>query len=273
MGFSLDLRYHICLQPIELPVFNPVALELLQILADHDADMNEVIETINKDPALSIQILRMANSSAYAGRYKSETIKDSVNRLGARQISSLAMAASQAALHTSEIPLVSTIMQGLWIHSHACALGCRSLALSCGHRELADQAYLAGLLHDIGKLYLLKALEQISLNRATDFELDQETLLDVFSYMHVEQGFRIMDHWGIPPLYSGVVAGHHSDEFDPDDILLNIVRLVNFKSMQYGLNLYPQFFQPLDVSAEIDTLSVSEEDLEQLEATMSGSCA
>jgi hypothetical protein len=115
-------------------------------------------------------------------------------------------------------------------------------------------------------------MEQISLNKETSFELDQETLLDVFSYMHVEQGFRIMDHWGIPPLYSGVVAGHHNDEFNPDDILLAIVRLVNFKSVQYDLNLYPQFFQPLDVSAEIDALSVSEEDLEQLEATMSGSC-
>lgn len=272
MGFSLDLRYHICLQPIELPVFNPVALELLQLLADHDADITEVIETINKDPALAIQILRMANSSAYAGRYKSETIKDSVNRLGARQISSLAMAASQAALHTSKLPIVSSIMQGLWTHSHACALGCRSLAISSGYRDLADQAYLAGLLHDIGKLYLLKAMEQICLNKETEFELDHETLLDAFSYMHVEQGFRIMDHWGIPDLYSAVVANHHSDEFDPGDILLSIVRLVNFKSTQYGLNLYPQFFQPVDVSAEIDALSVSEEDLEQLEKTMCGSC-
>jgi HD-like signal output (HDOD) protein len=64
------------MQPIELPVFNPVALELLQLLADPETEISNVIETINKDQALSIQILKMANSSAYAGRYKSETIKD-----------------------------------------------------------------------------------------------------------------------------------------------------------------------------------------------------
>ena len=273
MGFSLDLRYHICLQPIELPVFNPVALELLQLLADHEADINEVIETINKDPSLSLQILRMANSSAYAGRYKSETIKDSVNRLGARQITSLAMAASQAALHTSSVPVVNNVMQALWLHSHACALGCRSLAISSGHRELADQAYLAGLLHDIGKLYLLKAMEQISLNHETSFELDHETLLDVFSYMHVEQGVRIMDHWDIPALYKSVVANHHTEFFDPSDILVAIVRLVNFKSMQYDLNLYPQFIQPTDVSTEISVLSVPEENLIQMEADMKISCS
>jgi putative nucleotidyltransferase with HDIG domain len=273
MGFSLDLRYHICLQPVELPVFNPIALELLQLLADHEADINEVIEIINKDPSLSLQILRMANSSAYAGRYKSETIKDSVNRLGARQISSLAMAASQAALHTSSIPVVNNVMQGLWVHSHACALGCRSLAISSGHRDMADQAYLSGLLHDIGKLYLLKAMEQISLNKETSFELDQETLLDVFSYMHVEQGVRIMDHWGIPSLYRSVVANHHTEHFDPSDILVAIVRLVNFKSMQYDLNLYPQFIQPLDVSAEISILAVPEENLIQMESDMKISCS
>lgn len=273
MGFSLDLRYHICRQPIELPVFNPVALELLQLLADHEADITEVIETIQKDPSLSIQILRMANSSAYTGRYKSETIKDSVNRLGARQISNLAMAASQAALHTSEIPMVNKVMQDLWHHSHACALGCHSLAISCGHRELADQAYLAGLLHDIGKLYLLKAMEQISLSKITVFEFDQDTLLDVFSYMHVEQGVRIMDHWDIPSVYRSVVASHHTEHFDPTNILVALVRLVNFKSMEYDLNLYPQFIQPPDVSAEISTLAVTEESLTQLEVSMSSCCS
>jgi len=271
MGFSLDLRYHICLQPIELPVFNPVALELLQMLADHDVEMDEVIGVINKDPALSLQILRMANSSAYAGRYKSETIKESVNRLGARQITSLAMAASQAAIHASGNPIVNSVMQNLWLHSHACALGCRSLAISCGYRELADKAYLAGLLHDIGKLYLLKALERIALNGDMPCDLDRETLLDVFSDMHVEQGVRIMNHWDIPSLYSGIVANHHAEFFDSEDILLAIVRLVNFKSMKYELDLYPRFVQPDDVDAEAGLLKASEADLEQMEREMCSS--
>jgi HD-like signal output (HDOD) protein len=64
------------MQPIELPVLNPVVLELHRLLADPETEIKDVIETINNDQALSIQILKMANSSAYAGRYKSETIKD-----------------------------------------------------------------------------------------------------------------------------------------------------------------------------------------------------
>lgn len=273
MSFSLDLRYHICLQPIELPVFNPVALELLQLLGDPDIDFDVIINTINKDQALSIQILRMANSPVYAGRAKSDTIKESVNRLGARQITNLAMAASQAALHASDNPVVSGVMQDLWLHSHACAIGCRSLAINTGHRELSDQAYVAGLLHDIGKLYLLKAMERISTNAVTSFELDRETLVDVFSDMHVEQGCRIMNHWDIPSVYYNIVANHHSGQLDPHDTLLAIVRLVNFNSMHYQLNLYPQFIQPRDVIPEISALHANEAALTQLETDMSGSCA
>lgn len=270
MGFSLDLRYQICLQPIELPVFNPVALELLQLLADPDNDIDDVAGIIAKDQALAVQILRMANSSAYAGRARMETIKDSVNRLGARQISNLAMAVSQSALHASEIPVVNEIMKDLWQHSYACAVGCRSLAVSCGHRELADHAYLTGLLHDIGKLYLLKAMERISMAGEISFALDRETLLDVFSGMHVEQGCRIMGHWNIPSVYCSIVAQHHAEHCDPDDTLLSIVRLVNFNSMQYNLDLYPQMIQPHDVAVETAALKATGEALAQLEKDMCG---
>jgi len=271
MGFSLDLRTQICRQPIDLPVFNSVALELLQLLADHSVEINEVVETINKDPSLSIEILKMANSPAYAGRYSSATIKDSVNRLGVKQITNLAMAASQAAIHASRLPIVNEMMHLLWSHSYACALGCQSLAIHTGNKELADQAYMAGLLHDIGKLYLLKAMEQIHLSGEIEFELDSETLLEVFSDMHVEQGFRIMSHLGIPDLYCSIVAKHHADNVAPDDTLLAIVRLANFMSMQYGLNSYPRYVQPKSAELEINFLHVSESVLVQLETDMRAS--
>jgi len=268
MSFPLDLRYHICQQPIELPVFNPVALELLQLLADPDIEINNVIDLINKDQALSIQILCLANSPAYAGRCKSETIKDSVSRLGTKQIINLAMVASQSSLHVSSLPVVNDMLKKLWFHSFACATGCKSLAISSGHRELAEQAYLAGLLHDVGKLYLLKAMEQISLQGKLDFELNHETLYDVFSDMHIEQGVRIMNYWNVPELYISIVSNHHLEHAAMHDPLLSIVRLVNFYSTQFGLNCFPRFVQPVDAAHEIGMLNVNEAELEQLETDM-----
>jgi putative nucleotidyltransferase with HDIG domain len=164
-------------------------------------------------------------------------------------------------------------MQALWQHSYACAIGCHSLAINAGYRELADQAYLAGLLHDIGKLYLLKAMEQIDQDCTSVFSFDRETILDVFSDMHVEQGVRIMYHWDIPSQYTTIVANHHTDRVDPDNILQAIVRLVNFNSMQYQLNNFPQFIQPVDVFPEIEILQASELTLAQMETDMTASCA
>ena len=92
--------------------------------------------------------------------------------------------------------------------------------------------------------------------------------MDVFSDMHVEQGCRIMGHWDIPLVYESVVANHHADDFDPQDTLLAIVRLVNFHSMHCDLDLYPQSIQPIDVAAEIAALNVSEAALTKLEADM-----
>lgn len=270
MSVSLDLRISFCLLPIELPVFNPVALELLQMLNDPSINIDAVVSTINEDQALSARVLKMANSAAFSGLTRTETIKAAALRLGTRQITNLAMAASQAALHVSDNPVVNDIMQDLWLHSHACALGCRSLAIMTGHKSLADQAYMAGLLHDIGKLYILKAMEQISQNNESGIVLERELILGVFSEMHVELGCRLMDHWNIPPLYRAIVADHHSEQVDSEDTLLAIVRLVNFNSRKLHLSLSSATIQKEDFLPESTALQMDDSDWAELEKSMSG---
>jgi putative nucleotidyltransferase with HDIG domain len=259
-----------CLLPIELPVFNPVALELLQLLDDPTTDVDAIVCIINEDQALSAKVLKMANSAAFSGLLPSETIKDSAVRLGTRQLTNLAMAASQAALHCSKNPVVNDVMLGLWLHSHACALGCRTLALKTGHQKLADQAYLAGLLHDIGKLYILKAMERISQDRESGILLERDLILQVFSEMHVELGCRLMDYWNIPPVYRSIVAEHHSEHVDPQDSLLALVRLVNINSRRLHQSLNPSNFHTDDFLQESSTLRMDVSVWANLEETMIG---
>lgn len=257
-------------QPINLPVFNPVALELLQLLAQSDINYFEVIRTIKEDEALSAQVLKMSNSPSYVGRVRCETIENSAIRLGTQQIANLAIAASHASMHTSDNPLVEDIMQNLWLHSHACALGCRSIALKTGHQSFADHAYMAGLLHDIGKLYLLKAIEHISNIKELGIKLDLEMLQRVFSEWHVEFGGRVMDCWNIPDVYRNIVANHHAEQFDSDDFLLAIVRMVNFCSRRYDISHYPTISKTEDEPAEFGSLHIDDSHLSALEAIMTG---
>lgn len=267
MSISLDLRISFCMQPIELPVFNPVALDLLQMIEDPATDLDSIVQTINSDQALSAQVLKMANSPAFAGLIRSETIKDSAVRLGTRQITNLVMAASQAALHTSPLPIIDDIMQDLWLHSHACALGCRILAQKTGHRDMSDQAYMAGLLHDIGKLYILKAMEEIN-HVDPSFEPERDLILEIFSEMHVELGCRLMDHWNIPPVYRSIVANHHLAEADPQDVLLAIVRLVNINSRRLQLSLHHRSQAAIELLPPEETLPIDEAAWVTLEETM-----
>jgi putative nucleotidyltransferase with HDIG domain len=241
------------------------------MLNEPHTDIFDVVRTINEDQSLAAQVLRMANSPSYMGRNKCETIKNAAIRLGARQITNLAMAASHSSLHSSETPVVNEAMQDLWIHSHACALGCKAVALSTGQHNLTDQAYMAGLLHDIGKLYLLKALERIIRNGELAVVIDKELLRNVFSEMHVDFGCRLMDHWNLPGIYRNIVAEHHAEDFDSGNLLLAIVRMVNFNSRNFNLSLYPTLNKTDEVLSDASPLYMDESAWAKMEAVMTGS--
>ena len=118
-------------QPIELPIFHPVALKLQRMLSSYDFTVDEVSHVANEDMSLASQMLKIANSPMYMGRSKVATIKEAVIRLGAQQVINLVIAASQASAHSSSNPALDRYMKEMWLHRHGCALGGRWLAQSC----------------------------------------------------------------------------------------------------------------------------------------------
>uniref|UniRef100_C6E299 Putative signal transduction protein n=1 Tax=Geobacter sp. (strain M21) TaxID=443144 RepID=C6E299_GEOSM len=263
MPLPLNIKRLLANQPVDLPVFHPVALRLQHLLATPDFSMAQVVTLANEDQSLAGQILKMANSPLYIGRFRTETIKDAVIRLGAQQVCNLAMAASQAGLHVSEDRVINTFMQPLWLHSHACAMGSRWLARSAGYPQHADQAYMAGLLHDIGKLYLMKALERLNKAGMAPAPLEGY-LLEMFDELHVEQGCRLMEHWNMPKVYYNVVANHHDQNFDTTDIVLTAVRLVNKACKLKGIGLISDPTLDLETEPEASLLQLSPEEMDDL---------
>ena len=264
MPLSLTIRRLLSNQPIDLPVFHPIAVRLQQLLQRPDFSMAQVVALANEDQSLAGQILKMANSTAYIGRVRTETIKDAVIRLGARQVANLAMAASQAGLHMSKNPVINGFMQSLWLHSHACAMGSRWLARSAGYPQYAEQAYMAGLLHDVGKLYLLKALERLNESGVAQAALEEDLLLEIFDELHVEQGCRLMEHWNMPRVYYNVVANHHDDNFDTSDTVLTVVRLVNKSCRMKGIGLLRDPAIDLETETESAMLQLTQDEIDDL---------
>lgn len=252
-------------QPIELPIFHPVALKLQQMLSDYDFTVDEVSQVATEDQSLASQMLKMANSPMYMGRTKVATIKEAVIRLGAQQVINIAIAASQAAAHSSDNPVLDRYMKDLWLHSHGSALGARWLAMNCGMRGIADEIYLAALLHDIGKLYLIKAIERLNKAGVISSMFDDELVMEIFDAMHVEQGVRLMEHWNFPAMYCDAIREHHQEAWDPVNKMLAIVRFVNMTCHKVGLGLKHLPDQALHLTLEAEVLDIGELQIAELE--------
>ena len=264
MTIPITIRRLILNQPIDLPVFHPIAIKLQILLESADFTMGDVIELVNEDQVLAGQILKMANSTVYIGRVRTETIKDAVIRLGAQHVSNLAMAVSQSGLHISDNKVINDFLLSLWLHSHACAVGSSWIAKNTGNAQYADRAYMAGLLHDVGKLYLLKALERLNKLGVAQAALEEGLLLEIFDEMHVEQGSNLMKHWNMPKTYSDVIARHHDARFDEEDILLVIVRLVNQACSLVELGPGPKLDLDIQGGPENAVLQLSSEQIGEL---------
>lgn len=258
-------------QPIELPIFHPVALKLQRMLTDYDFTVDEVAQVATDDQSLASQMLRMANSPMYMGRTKVATIKETVIRLGAQQVINLAIAASQAATHASENQALDSYMKSLWLHSHGCALGAKWLALNCGMRGVADETYLAALLHDVGKLYLLKSIERLVSAGVISSMFDEELIMEIFEVMHVEQGYRLMQHWNFPAMYCDVIRDHHAEQWDTVNKMLAIVRFVNLACRRVGLGLKHEPELSLIDTLEAEILDISDTQILELEAVLNES--
>lgn len=249
----------------DLPVFHSVAVKLQQMLSRRDFHIDDVIEQISEDQSLSGQVLKVANSSFYAGLSKVATIKDAVVRLGAQEIANLAMMASQLEYYKSDNSIIHSYMQGLWSHALSCAVGAKWLARKSGYVTLTAEAFMGGLLHDIGKLALLKILDDIHRNRETKVAFSETLINEVLDRMHEAVGLRLLQSWALPENYCNIAVNHHRPDFDGSDILLVIVRLANLACDKVGKSIKPNPGIALISAPEAQCLGVNEIILAELE--------
>jgi len=223
----------------ELPVFHTVAVKLQQLLATRSFEIDDVIELISEDQSLAGRVLKVANSSYYAGLTKIGTIKDAIIRLGAQEIANMAMLASQFEFYNSPNETLNRMMQGLWGHALACGVGAKWLTRKAGYPGMAAEAFMGGLMHDIGSLALFKVLDDILKSNETSVHFSDQLINEIIEAMHEEVGYNLMKAWNFPDFYCDIARNHHANEFDHGNILLVAVRLSNLACKKLGRSLHP----------------------------------
>lgn len=250
---------------LQLPVYPGIATRVQALAASGTANAEQFERLLAHDPAIASHVLRVANSAFYAGLSPVSTIRAAVMRLGLDQLVSIAVLCAQKGQFTARDPQVQTLMQQLWQHSVAVAFGSRWLADRLGYRTQAGECFMAGLFHDIGKLLILKVLDDLRRRGEWPTEVPPSLVQELLSALHCEQGARLIRQWNLSAVYADVAEGHHDPVTDDMTALQLIVRLVNQACTKLGINLYRQDGLVLTVLPEAAGLGVKEVLIAELE--------
>jgi len=209
---ALARRVELILQHIEsLPTLSVVAVRLVRLITDDNADMREIAQVVESDPALSARVLAWCRRSDIGVRNQITSIQRAVVMMGAQAVRASVLSAEvfelfkPSAEDDAANPTHSIDRAGFWRHCLSVACASESIAEAMGGRRVGldpSHAYLCGLLHDLGKLALDALLPRAYAKVAAIAEERQADIADVerrvLGIDHHTAGKRLAEHWGLP---------------------------------------------------------------------------
>jgi putative nucleotidyltransferase with HDIG domain len=216
---------------------------LLQTINDPKVSATEIERLIVPDATLSARILRLANSAFYYRMALVTRIGDALTRLGFKTTRSLIVTVWTHSLklfmhEKSEIKMLSIMLN----HGTACAVIAKALIEKI-NRAMAEDAFLAALLHDMGKIAFAcqygRQYEKDVLSFAEKSTRDIASVEEqVFGFDHCVLGARLMDAWHLPGLYKETAQNHHASEIIPEkNPILAAVALADTVATTLGHNV------------------------------------
>jgi len=227
---------------IPLPTIPKAVSEALRQLEQQEPDLVGAMRSIESDPGLSARVLRLANSAAYGGA-TINSLQQAAMRIGGRALRSLLYSVAGERAFASNMAEINASMRALWRHCLATAQLCRALArYTCSETDHAgvEGAYLAGLLHDIGKpisaAFLIETENRL-IGRRTVRWLDPDEWLGLIRDTHQTAGLLVAAEWNLPvPVREGIANANTYNEAEPRTIA-NVVRLANNLTKKEGVFL------------------------------------
>lgn len=194
---------------------SPPALyhELMELISHSDTSLNLIGLTIERDPAMTSKILKLVNSSFFGMRRRVTSASQAVSLLGLDLVKSLVLSSHIFTQAVGEDTM--QFVSSLWEHSLRTAATARNImkAQQADNRT-AEEAFTAGLLHDLGKLVLVTHLSQHYLDLIAESAEKDIPLMEleklVIGATHAEMGAYLLGLWGLPDAIVEAVAYHHN---------------------------------------------------------------
>ncbi|MFA7383152.1 MAG: HDOD domain-containing protein [Desulfurivibrionaceae bacterium] len=246
-----------------LPVFSDIAIKVRKMVSADDYNVQDVEKLIHSDQSLASEILRVANSPFYAGLSNVATVRDAAVRLGANQLADLVVLAAERNRYSAKNKEIDALMGKLWRHSVGVALAAQWLTKKLGYTVNINEVFLGGLIHDIGKLAALKAIDYIKAKEHINFP--GELITQIVDSVHTLQGYNLAHKWRLPENYCAVIRDHHLEDIAPSNYMLLIVKVADSACTKLGINLNPDASIELAVLPEAHSLGIGEVLLAELE--------
>ncbi len=199
----------------QLPTLPAVAGRLLQLTGSDESSSRDVVEIIASDPPLSAAVLRMIHRADLGVADRSATVSRAVMLLGFRAIRNLVLSVQvfETLVRPGSNGSVAGHREGIWKHSLAVACVAEMLAEGSGQSAVAEEAFVCGLLHDIGKIALdacmpksyQRVIERVDREHVCICDVEQET----FGLDHTVAGKRLALRWKLSPSVVDCIWLHH----------------------------------------------------------------
>lgn len=215
------------------------ALKIVNIAQDETAGINELLAVVEGDPALAVRVLRSVNSSLYSVRNRVSDLRTAISLLGVTQVRNLALTVQVARMFKTPGDYRGYSRQRLWTHQVAVAATARLVAEECGAAS-PDEAYLAGLLHDLGWVLLDQNLRRPFKQLLDRLEPTGPTLAaerELLTFDHGELGAFVMERWNLAGSVVAAAGYHHApcDYEGPHASVVQIVAIANYLCSRQGV--------------------------------------
>lgn len=222
----------------DLPAMPEIVQKVMEVTSDPNVAVSDVSALIEQDPALTAKLLKVSNSSYYGMRQVVGTLKLALVILGVKEVRNIVLGIS--VLDTLTDPSTENLLnkKGLWDHSVEVASLSKKLG-SFFELSLQGEDFIAGLLHDIGKMVMWKQIgddyKNIYQMALDNKESLAELELQKFDFDHADVAYGLAESWGLPQSLSGSIWAHHlvegkslTDTSDPK--LSALVHIANLAS-------------------------------------------
>jgi putative nucleotidyltransferase with HDIG domain len=215
------------------------AHKIMSLAGDENVHADDLREAIQNDPVLVARLLRRLNSSYYALSHKIADLRTAISLLGLREIRNLALTVFVSRLFEPSAVHNKYKRENLWTHSVAVGAAARLVSRVCG-RSAAEEAYIAGLLHDIGLILLDQTLRRHffkvvdSIDPATPTHIVENRIL---TFDHALLGGFVARRWNFPDQVADAITYHHQPwcYTGPHKDLVYVVSVANYLCSRAGL--------------------------------------